>query len=429
MADRKSNVVLSFKSDGEVKLARTVKELNAIMNTASKQYRAQMSAMDQNARASDKLAAAQRKLATQYEAAQKRTQILSDEYKKLKDSGNASAAALAKQAGKVADAQRAENSLKRQLDAANKGLTGQGKASIDAKDKSGSLQKESEGLDAKQIALTSSFKLEENELRKNATETEKNNLKKKQLSEQLTLTGEKVKNLEAQLKAASTAYGSNSKEADELRAKLNEAKNSEVNFTKELTNTNKELQKQGGFSDSAARKLQKIGKAGEKVSHVGTAISAGVTTLIMALGAASVKLFSDIHQAEGEVIRQTGATGEKAKELRQTFEDTNAQSAASMEDVGTALSGVTSRLDLTGKSAEQASLQFLKYAKVNHVDVGQAVTDVSRMMDDAGIKSQEYGKVLDELTSVSQKTGISVSNLAQSMTKFGAPMRALGVDT
>ncbi|MDT7016367.1 phage tail tape measure protein [Latilactobacillus curvatus] len=429
MADKKANVVMSFKSDGEVKLAQTVKELNTVMNTAAKQYRAQMSAMDANAGSTEKLVVQQQKLSTQYEAAQKRTKMLTDEYNRMKDSGEANAASLAKQAGKVLDAQRAENSLKSQLDKANEGLTEQGKKAADAKDKLSTLQQESGELDAKQKALTASFSRQSAEMRKDATETEKNHLKKRELTAQLKLTGDQVKNLESQLHAAETAYGANSKEANELRAQLDNAKTSEINFGKQLTATNTELRKQGDFSDQTAQKLQKIGKAGEKVGTAGKAISAGVTAPVLALGAASVKSFSDMTTAEGSVIDQTGKTGKAAQALRTSFEKVYGNTAADTETVANALGGVTTRFNFTGKAAEDASLKFIQYAKVNKQDVGQAVTDVSRAMGDAGIKSKDYSSVLDQLTVASQKSGIDVSSLADNLAKFGAPMRALGMST
>lgn len=429
MSDKKANVVISFKSDGEVKLAQTVKELNTIMNTAAKQYKAQMSAMDSSASSSEKLAVQQQKLSTQYEAAQKRTKSLSDEFNRMKESGNANANALAKQTGKIADAERAENSLKTQLDKANTGLTEQGKKASDAKDKLSNLQTESGELDAKQKALTASFGRQSSEMRKDATETEKNHLKKKELTAQIQLTSNQVKNLEGQLKASESAYGANSKEANELRAQLDNAKTSENNFEKELTNTNTALRKQGDFSDQTSQKLQKIGKAGEKVGASGKAISVGVTAPVLALGAASIKSFSDMTTAEGSVIDQTGKTGKAAQNLRKSFEKVYGDTGADTETVAAALGGVTTRFNFSGKAAEDASLKFIQYAKVNKQDVGQSVTDVSRAMGDAGIKSKDYSGVLDQLTVASQQSGIDVSKLAGNLAKFGAPMRALGMDT
>jgi len=121
-----ANVVLRFKADGAIELSKTVKELNGVMNTAAKEYRAQIAAMGDSASATEKLAAKQKKLEDQFSAAQKRTQLLTNEYKELKESGTATTSELTKMEGKVLDAQRAESSLGNQLDKVNTQMTAQG---------------------------------------------------------------------------------------------------------------------------------------------------------------------------------------------------------------------------------------------------------------------------------------------------------------
>lgn len=429
MSDKEANVVLNFKSNGSVQMASTIKQLNAVMNTAAKEYRAQIAAMGDSGSAIDKLSAKQQKLTTQYEAAQKRTKMMTDEYNRLKSSGNASADALAKQAGKVADAQRAESSLKNQLDKVNGSLTDQGKKSLDAKEKLTGLTAENEKLDAKQNALNASFKRQQAEISKDASETEKDRLKKQQLTQQLEVTSQKTKVLEQSLRATETAYGKNSTEAEKMRTKLDESKTAEINLQKNLKTTNDDLLKQGNLSTETANKLKKIGDAGDKVGNAGKKISTGVTAPVVALGGAAVKTFSDMTTAEGSVIDQTGKTGKEATKLRKSFENVYGQTAADSTTVANALGGVTTRFNFTGKAAEDASLKFIQYAKVNKQDVGQSVKDVSRAMGDAGIPAKNYSSVLDQLTVASQTSGISVDKLSQNMAKYGAPMRALGMDT
>ena len=50
-------------------------------------------------------------------------------------------------------------------------------------------------------------------------------------------------------------------------------------------------------------------------------------------------------------------------------------------------------------------------------------------MGDASINSDQYSRVLDNLAKAAQASGISVSNLTENLTKYGAPMRALGFET
>ena len=142
MSDETQNVVLDFKMNGQVQFANTVKDINAVMNTAAKEYRAQISSMDDNASSTQKLAAEQQKLQIQSEAAAKRTQILSEQLKTMQDRGETSGSSFDRLVGKVADAQRVENNLKGALDQVNSQLSEQGSKANDAKDHISNLQQE-----------------------------------------------------------------------------------------------------------------------------------------------------------------------------------------------------------------------------------------------------------------------------------------------
>lgn len=279
MADKESSVVLNFKSEGAIQMANTVKELNTIMNTAAKQYRAQVSAMDANASATEKLGAAQQKLSTQYEAAQRRTKMLTDEYNDLKNSGNASTAALAKQAGKVADAERAENSLKNQLDKANQGLTEQGQKSSEAKSKLDGLKSEASLLEAQQRKLDSEFALQRKELGQNASESDKMELAQKQLGQQTQLTEKYIGNLERQLKETEAAYGANSREATEMATKLNNAKTSVSNVESQMKSMDSTTSHSSGALGTFREKLS-LGAVAGAASNAVSNLTGGLGSLV-----------------------------------------------------------------------------------------------------------------------------------------------------
>lgn len=286
MADKKANVVMSFKSDGEVKLAQTVKELNTIMNTAAKQYRAQMSAMDSNASTTDRLASQQQKLSTQFEAAKSRTKMLTDEYNRMKSSGEANAAALTKQAGKVMDAERAENSLKSQLEKVNSQMTDQGQHANAAKDKLSELQKTAGLLESEQKKLDSEFAVQRKELGANASETDKMTLAQKQLKQQTELTDRYIGNLEKQLKETKSAYGENSREANEMAAKLNNAKTAVSGVEAEMRQMESTSKQSSSALGSFREKLSLGAIAGVASSAVST-LTGGIGDMVSQAAAAS----------------------------------------------------------------------------------------------------------------------------------------------
>lgn len=286
MADKKANVVMSFKSDGEVKLAQTVKELNTIMNTAAKQYRAQMSAMDSNASTTDRLASQQQKLSTQFEAAKRRTEMLTDEYNKMKSSGDANAAALTKQAGRILDAERAENSLRAQLEKVNSQMTEQGQKSNDAKDKLSELQKTASLLESEQKKLDSEFAVQRKELGANASETDKMALAQKQLKQQTELTDRYIGNLEKQLKETKTAYGENSREANEMAAKLNNAKTAVSGVEAEMRQM-ESTSKQSSSALGSFREKLSLGAVAGVASNAVTTLTGGIGDMVSQAAEAS----------------------------------------------------------------------------------------------------------------------------------------------
>lgn len=135
MADKVTNVITNFKMDGQVEYASTAKEINTVMNTAAKEYKAQVAAMGQDATQTEKLGALKQKLQIQLEGAQKRTALLREEYERMAKDTNTSTEALNKQYGKVKDSETAEARLKTQLDNTNKGLKEQGNVSVSAAEK------------------------------------------------------------------------------------------------------------------------------------------------------------------------------------------------------------------------------------------------------------------------------------------------------
>jgi TP901 family phage tail tape measure protein len=135
MSEKQSDVVLNFKTNGEVSYAKTVKEINKEMNLAATEYKNQVSAMDKDATATEKLTATKQKLEKQVELASKRTQMLREEYEKsVKETGEYSKESqkLYKQ---MLDSETGENKLRAALEDTNEALKEQGNVSIDTANK------------------------------------------------------------------------------------------------------------------------------------------------------------------------------------------------------------------------------------------------------------------------------------------------------
>ncbi|AFA49823.1 phage tail tape measure protein [Acetobacterium woodii] len=199
---------------------------------------------------------------------------------------------------------------------------------------------------------------------------------------------------------------------------------SEANNEMDLAGNNAEIlgKKFGAVADKADSIRNGLNSAGEGFSKY-------VTAPIVALGAASVVAFNAVDDGMDVMIKATGATGDAAGDLEKVFKNVSGSVIGSFDDVGGAIGEVNTRFGTTGDGLESMSKDFLKFAEITGVDATQGVQLVSRAMSDAGIDTADYKTILDQLSAASQASGISVESLTENLTKYGAPMRALGFDT
>ncbi|MBC2367836.1 phage tail tape measure protein [Listeria booriae] len=148
MSDYESNVVLNFKSNGQVQYADTIKDINKVMNTASAEYKRNVSAMGNNASASSKLANQQQKLKIQVEGAEKRTKMLREEYEKSAKETGENSEQTQKLYNQLLKAETAENNLKNSLNKVNDELKEQGNEAFITAEKIEKIEKAGEKVKA-----------------------------------------------------------------------------------------------------------------------------------------------------------------------------------------------------------------------------------------------------------------------------------------
>lgn len=144
MSEKISDVVLRFKTNGEVSYSKTIKSINKEMNIAAAEYKNQVASMDKNATQTEKLTATKQKLEKQMELAEKRTQMLREEFEKsVQETGRYSdqSQKLYKQ---LLDSEAGEQSLKTSLEETNKELKKQGDVSVETAEKLQKIEKAGE---------------------------------------------------------------------------------------------------------------------------------------------------------------------------------------------------------------------------------------------------------------------------------------------
>ncbi len=308
MSGKESDVVLNFKTNGEVRYSKTIKEINKEMNLAATEYKNQVSAMDKNATQTEKLTATKKKLEKQLSLAEKRTQMLREEYEKS-----------VKETGEYSD------------------------------------------------------------------------------------------------------------QSQKLYKRLLESETGENKLRSALEQTNDALKEQGNVSIDTAKKLQKIEEAGEKVKGVGEKISIGVTAPIVAAGAAGLAAFSEVDEALDTIITKTGATGDQADRLSQSFENVGSNTHLPLQTVGEAIGEVNTQFGFMDKKLEDSTNYLLQYAEINDTDVSQSAIFARQAIEAYDMSYDDLNSVLDVTTKTAQNTGQSVDDLMQKAIDGAPQIKQLGL--
>lgn len=290
----------------------------------------------------------------------------------------------------------------------------------ETKEFSDAIKKSSRDIEA----LKSELRLNAAEMKNNGTSIAGLTKRQSLLHQELEAQKSKTRNLNEELQKAKSIYGSNSVEVNKLTKQLNTSKVAEQNIEREIKTTNTALEQQKKQSEAVATAQKGLKKGLDAVSKASGALSGAS----IAAGAGAVKLFTDVKQGSDAAIKATGATGKAAEEVKQSYKNVASSVKGDFGDIGSTLGEVETRFEFTGKAAENCTVKFIKFARINNIDATQSVQLVSRAMGDAGIDAEKYSEVLDALTVAAQGSGIGIAELTTNLTKYGAPMRALGFD-
>lgn len=169
----------------------------------------------------------------------------------------------------------------------------------------------------------------------------------------------------------------------------------------------------------------KLQTAGEKINSVGKSL-APVSATFAGIGTAAVAAFSSVNAGSVEVIKRTGAIGEKANELKAIYKDVAINVAGSFEEIGATVGAVSSRFQVTGDRLKDLSTDFQKFSTITGVDGAEAVSSVGRALSLFNLDASEATNVMDLLTTVSQNTGASMSTLIGAIDSSGSTFKQMG---
>lgn len=274
----------------------------------------------------------------------------------------------------------------------------------------------------KQIKTTQSELREVNrQLKFDPTNTELLRQKQTLLASAVSETRQKLDTLKQAEKQAQEQFKRGDISAEQYRSLQREVVKTEgqlKSLEKQAAQSNATIEKIKGVADSVSQGAKKVSGA-----------MAPVSAAIVGAGAYAVKAMDEVDVGLDTLATKTGATKETAKDLQEVYKQVAEEVPGDFGDIGAAVGELNTRLDFTGEKLKSASVDFLKFAKVNGTDVNTSVQLVTRAMGDAGISAGQYKPLLDALTVAAQKSGISIDTLTTNLAKYGAPMRALGIDT
>lgn len=272
----------------------------------------------------------------------------------------------------------------------------------------------------------SSFKLAKSQWDSSTKSMDKLRDTQRYLSSQTDAYTAKVDTLKEELKNLENAENRNEKAISDKKNALNNAQATLNNYKKGLDEVNGKLKSGSAQIEEYAKKIENFGS---KTKEVGGSLNKNITAPIAAAGTAAYAAWMSVDEAYDNIAVGTGTTGDALSKLQESFDNVFAKAPFDAMDISNSLADLNTRFGFTGKVLEDASEKFLRFASVNKTDVSNAVALVSRAMGDAGIPAEEYTSVLDALTTASQASGISIDALTGNITKYGAPMRALGYTT
>ncbi|MCA1058120.1 phage tail tape measure protein [Rossellomorea aquimaris] len=250
----------------------------------------------------------------------------------------------------------------------------------------------------------------------------------KKLEVQKSITDKAYKSYQKMVKE----HGEGSKEAEKAAKEYNNQVATLNNLERSVQRTTRELndlQEQQRNTTSGMTQLgQRLERTGTQLTGIGKKMSIGVTAPLTAAAFAANRAFYEVEEGLDNVIKATGATGEALEGLKTSFKNVYGKFPVESAVLGDVLGEVNTRFAFTDKALEKATEKFLKFADITGVEAKQGVQLVARAMGDAGIEAEDYARVLDIVASSAQVTGVSADKLLESITKYGAPMRALGME-
>lgn len=303
----------------------------------------------------------------------------------------------------------------------NQALAENGNATQSNKSQLQNLQKEQTRLASESEKVVSSFKLQESQLGANASESEKLALAQKKVGAQSSIVAKQIENLEKQLELTKQEYGENSVEANKMEAQLNQAKTAYSNLSQEMKNL-------GGAGKQAAGTLTETNNLlkAELLNQFSGKL-ADISHKFVDFGKSSLEAFRQVDEGMDTIVTKTGATGDSLKEMQDIASNIATTILTDFSKAGEAVGEVNTQFGLTGDALKDASIEMIKFAKINGTDITNSTISASKALEAYELSTSDLAKVLDSTTYTAQSTGMSVDDLMNKAIEGAPQIKMLGL--
>lgn len=173
----------------------------------------------------------------------------------------------------------------------------------------------------------------------------------------------------------------------------------------------------GGMLSGLLDKLK--GLKGALTKALPVAAAAAVGKALYDVG----KTFDEMYDT---VLLKTGATGEALASLNKSAKDLFATLPIDAAEAGEVIGEVNTRFGLMGDELEDVSAQFVKFAKVNDLDITSTVDSTQKAMAALGVSTDDTAAFLDTLNAVGQATGVDMNTLTKQLMNNASVLTDMG---
>jgi TP901 family phage tail tape measure protein len=293
------------------------------------------------------------------------------------------------------------------------------KALIEMKEKSSSLRQE--------------FRLQEEQLKHNGTETDKLNGKLSYLSREQDLAKQKIQATQQQLDRAKQVFGENSREADLLAKRLLNAQIAEQKLANQITETNAKLVDQANKADKAG---DSVASAGERMQDAGSKMQSAGQGMATSFGAATVAIGAGIGSAvhtamefEAQLDRVgaiADATETELEALRESALKLGATTSKSATEIAKGQEELAA-MGFTAKEIVGAMPGVISAAEASGSDMAQTAEVMASTLNIFGLEASKATDVADILAKTANVSAANLTDMQFALKYAGPPAAALGI--